>query len=365
MKKCRKCGKDLSMFYRIVSRGDELCRECKRLKQHNIEIYHNKLLDFYKNKCLSEQNTIELTDMMNKYELTSEDVLKSRDLLDHLKMLTAIKQGYLHVFKTGSELILKNEEVCHIFSLADLIEGKSKTHFIGVSQGISIRIAKGISYRAGAFEGKPVTENYQSKTDSGILYITNKRIIFNGAKKNISYALDKIIKYTIYKDGIQFIQENETNPKFFEISNVFSIELIDAILLSLLKEKEENLSKKDNLSLDAFNKELDKLQEVTKITFPAIIGDMVIGLEDGTNTKRKGKVIGTKQDNKYLIRTGKYEWVGFGVIKIDVPKVGDQVWGKWEKDDKWYKGMLKEIQSDKFVIVTKSEPWVATEITCL
>jgi len=62
------------------------------------------------------------------------------------------------------------------------------------------------------------------------LYITNKRVIFVGAKKNVTYPLGKIVNITKFSDAIHFMKENEKKPKYFLINNQFYIDEIGIIV---------------------------------------------------------------------------------------------------------------------------------------
>lgn len=55
--------------------------------------------------------------------------------------------------------------------------------------------------------------------DSGTLYLTNKRIIFLGHKKNSNIKLDKILSVTPYSNGIEVVKDAGRNPIFLVPSN--------------------------------------------------------------------------------------------------------------------------------------------------
>lgn len=87
-----------------------------------------------------------------------------------------INRGVLPVMNTN-KLILGKGEVCHFSERAIRVTEKKSRHYEGGSQGVSIRIAKGVTYRTGRHRGTPVDEITYVKT-KGLLYITNKRIVF-------------------------------------------------------------------------------------------------------------------------------------------------------------------------------------------
>jgi hypothetical protein len=51
-------------------------------------------------------------------------------------------------------------------------------------------------------------------SDSGTLYVTNKRLLFDGAQKSTSIALKKIIRFTVYSDGLK-IEKDTGKDQYF------------------------------------------------------------------------------------------------------------------------------------------------------
>ena len=96
-----------------------------------------------------------------------------------------INRGILPTMKTDNIILSKGEE-CHFAERAILVKEKVSKRYEGRSNGVSIRLSKHVTYRTGQNKGKPVEEITQEKT-KGLVYVTNKRIIFM-ADKN---AFDK------------------------------------------------------------------------------------------------------------------------------------------------------------------------------
>src|SRR5712692_8153618 len=66
-----------------------------------------------------------------------------------------------------------------------------------------IRIMKGLSWRYGYVNVNRVTTEQLRELDSGTLLVTNKRLLFNGSRKNVSVPLKRVIHFTLFKDAIQ------------------------------------------------------------------------------------------------------------------------------------------------------------------
>lgn len=196
-------------------------------KVTDIEKYERKLLEFGSDQYLDSEEEHILEKLKSQLSLSDDDVSHSLPELMRLKKLTALKDGNLPVLETN--IILQKNELCHYEITADLIEEKSRTRYIGGSQGVSIRIMKGVSYRVGGFKGDRIVDTFNAVTDSGSLYVTNKRVIFAGNKKNVTYPINKIVNIKRFSDAIQFQKENESKPKYFAVDS----DAIDEICLIL------------------------------------------------------------------------------------------------------------------------------------
>lgn len=105
---------------------------------------------------------------------------------------------------TSSNLLLSSGETCHYCEPATFV--KTKNVVVGYSgghSGVSIRVAKGMSYRVGATKAAPVRGDVQERA-SGILSITNKRVVFSSNKGAFDKKISSLSSVTPYSDGIAF-----------------------------------------------------------------------------------------------------------------------------------------------------------------
>ena len=115
--------------------------------------------------------------------------------------LNMIKNGQLPTI-IGTNINLANDEVCHYADIGYTFKDKTiTTGYTGKSSGISIRLAKGLTYRTGGSGGKAIREK-QRTTYTGTLYITNKRVIYSSTNECFDKTFDKITSVTEVKDGI-------------------------------------------------------------------------------------------------------------------------------------------------------------------
>lgn len=160
---------------------------------------------------------------------------ESKRTLEKYKRLWNIENGDLPV--CTAEVILQKSEVCHFKTNAELYEDRKVT--TGIKYGgstHSIRIAKGWYYRTGNISTARKSEDVQTLIDSGVLYITNKRILFNGSKGNKPIRYNQIVDLTPYSDGIKIVKETG-KPQTF-IMDYPDGESLTAIIARMIKDSQ-------------------------------------------------------------------------------------------------------------------------------
>lgn len=113
------------------------------------------------------------------------------------------------------DILLMRDEVCHWSGKCGLSQIKRVT--VGVSYSgpvASIRIMKGLSWRMASYRGQRETEVQLVPVDEGTVYITNRRIVFDGTLKNLVIKLERVIDFHGYKDAIRVEQATGVSPYF-------------------------------------------------------------------------------------------------------------------------------------------------------
>jgi hypothetical protein len=121
------------------------------------------------------------------------------------------------MLKKGEKLIFEIPEI----SLCEERSVKMK----GSHQGFSVRIAKGLSYRFGTFEGG--TEQEVVELDLGTMTLTNKRLIFSGDTKSVEYNLSKIVSIKALDDGVMINRSGKTKTEYFYHTTNLGIALVN------------------------------------------------------------------------------------------------------------------------------------------
>lgn len=109
----------------------------------------------------------------------------------------------------------KSESLVWLFQDVEYLQPRTKTTYQGSTQGVSIRVAKGLYFRTGQFTGNPIVNTQITPIDIGILAATTKHIYIAGDTKSLRARYDKIITFIPYNDGISVQRDSVTRPDIF------------------------------------------------------------------------------------------------------------------------------------------------------
>lgn len=136
----------------------------------------------------------------------------TREQLRKLKLYWAIENLALPV--ADPDIALQKTEVCHlVVPHAQWYELRStRQHSSYSGYTTSFKIAKGFYLRSGSGSTQSYSTDVTKLIDTGALYLTSKRIIFTGTKKNANIRLDKILDFTPYTNGVAIGKETGRSP---------------------------------------------------------------------------------------------------------------------------------------------------------
>ena len=121
----------------------------------------------------------------------------------------------------NTNLLLKKGEHL-VFDVPDvsLCEERS-VGLKGGYQGFSVRIMKGVSYRFGGFRGG--AERRVTEIDRGNLTLTNKRMVFSGAKMSKDISLSKLNTIQSLEDGVSITRSGKQKAEYYVGTDVLEI----------------------------------------------------------------------------------------------------------------------------------------------
>ena len=128
---------------------------------------------------------------------------------------------------------LQKEEVCYAARDVTWFEYRTVTKRVRYGgPTATTKIVKGVYFRAGDIAVQRVSEDIVKKIDAGRLFLTNKRLLFMGGKKNTNIRLTAILDFTSYDNGIQVEKDTGKSPflGFFDDVGLFAFYLNRALL---------------------------------------------------------------------------------------------------------------------------------------
>lgn len=121
-------------------------------------------------------------------------------LMDY-DVIKQINDGDLPCINTPN-LNLEDDDFCCYMDKGYTFKDKTiTTGYTGKNNGVSIRLAKGISYRTGASGSKAIRETQRTKY-FGTLYLTTKKLIYSSKTISFDKPHEKITSIQEAKDGL-------------------------------------------------------------------------------------------------------------------------------------------------------------------
>jgi hypothetical protein len=194
---------------------------------------------FLEDGIFSEEEEEKVTKFLSNYKL-EQDVLDLNGSLQKIvksKVLREVLNGRipekaLNIDGTLPFIMQKDEVLIWAFQNVSYYELKTRTSFVGSSQGVSFKVAKGVYYRVGAFKGNPVKTEQTEYVAKGLIAYTNQNIYFVSTNKTFKIPFKKIISVQPYDDGIGVQKDGiSSKPQTFKgIDGWFSYNLITNLI---------------------------------------------------------------------------------------------------------------------------------------
>jgi hypothetical protein len=110
------------------------------------------------------------------------------------------------------------EKLLWAFNGARRLEYKKSVSYVGGSRGISVRIARGLYYRTGAYSGHRVEHEHIVDAGGGDLAMTTKNIYFVSPIKSLRLPIRNVISVNLFSDGIE-LSKATGKPLIFKIDD--------------------------------------------------------------------------------------------------------------------------------------------------
>jgi hypothetical protein len=170
------------------------------------------------------QRRIEKSWQLTDYHLQEIEALQKKFAVKHFTI-----EGHAKLFRQIYLLETKNQFPEPV--QADLMLDANETAYVSISStwhqtrvknrgyaGASVSIPtgiKGVRFRFGQYA--PVRTEEITALSGGMLYVTNKRVLFHGTSRNTKVELKKIADATMYSDCVK-IEKYTGKPDFFSMN---------------------------------------------------------------------------------------------------------------------------------------------------
>jgi hypothetical protein len=127
------------------------------------------------------------------------------------------------------KLSLHPGEICHWSTPAALIEKITETTGFRYDT-FDTTLLKGMGYRSGTIDIRPITQTTVKELDTGTLYVTSKRVIFEGRHGNRGEVWNAITGITPYSDAVQLEREDGKTIVFRVDDGEYAAVLMSSLL---------------------------------------------------------------------------------------------------------------------------------------
>lgn len=214
---------DLGQLQRSVTRVAKSCYiNSDAVRDLVIAGWERAVSTAFDDGMLTEEEEAALSELKDSYSLSQEmldrngaytRIFKGAVLRD---VLNGIVPERLRIDGNLPFNFLKSERLVWVFQNVSYYEERTRTRYVGGSQGVSVRIAKGLYYRVGAFKAEPVRASETIHADTGLFGVTDKHIYFAGAAKRFRIPYKKIVAFEPFSDGLGVQRDAQTaKPQTF------------------------------------------------------------------------------------------------------------------------------------------------------
>jgi hypothetical protein len=204
---------ELANRYRAVAEGltvrsgiaeaDELLDQVRQANNRIVEL-------------TTQQVAIQAAVATLSAELSKRKDVQSRVGFDALGLLADLDVNGIRPVSTS--LVLKKGEMAAAELSATLCRHKTRTSYVGGSQGVSVPLGHGFRYRVGSFHGRPIQSEYLAQIDQGKLVLTNQRLVFLGGKRDVVVPLSKLLNVEPFADAVSVAREGKETQDIYLVA---------------------------------------------------------------------------------------------------------------------------------------------------
>ncbi|MBP7213501.1 MAG: hypothetical protein KBA03_04640 [Anaerolineaceae bacterium] len=166
--------------------------------------------------------TDEFQKVVSQSQISPHDIEMLDKLQEDLHVTVTLESRTKDIFQTGEalwkientplapievDIHLPKGECCYLKTPIDYSEIKTVTERVNYSgPAFRVKIAKRLYYKAGSIAYNKITSDQLVVVDSGVLYVTNKKLQFVGERKNIAIRYSQVLDLEIFSDAVKVVK---------------------------------------------------------------------------------------------------------------------------------------------------------------
>jgi hypothetical protein len=188
------------------------------------------LRDVLTDDVLTEQKETQIAKLASALGIHLADLAPRNFALFEEVMVARINDGRpLH--DDRAPLMTKPGETAYATFAVALMKEVVDRELRGGSRGVSVHIAKGVTYRVGQVRAHSVVVGtHLVAQDSGQLVVTDRRAVFMGTKKTLEFRRDRLVGLAQYADGLRLSVSNRQTASLFRFAQGSSPTIAAALL---------------------------------------------------------------------------------------------------------------------------------------
>ena len=201
-----------------------------------LSLYRRALHDAVADARITEQEDATLKRLRDELALSDADLSQDVEQLQRMRVLAAVERGDLpHVDAPAS---LADGEVCHWVVQGRLAEQLMVPGRRTELRAISFEVDSDATFSASGQRNALAPSAEMLPVDIGLTMVTNRRTLFQGAKRHVSIPHMKLRTLDLFTDGIALDEADPAHTSFLLVNDP---ELTAAILLCAARTRKREL----------------------------------------------------------------------------------------------------------------------------
>jgi len=198
-----KDDKKLGELYKSYDLIDKDVLGCKK------DAFNTVFDRMIQNRKISSEDKNDIENLLTYFHLTQADTDFDQVEFNKYYSLGLLDEGKFPEVKNNPvQIIYQQDEKLYWATDAKLMKLKHVTTRISYSgPRATMRIMRGLSYRAGYYNISTQSKEFLATEDTGVFWMTNNRLGFKGLRKNFDFPYAKLLSFELSSSGLSIAKE--------------------------------------------------------------------------------------------------------------------------------------------------------------